>query len=159
MSPLKSDFCTSSVFFSWVQRGFFNLLSFYFTSLVSHKRPNLKHLVSVSVLLLEVVLVFLSPRLQFFSMLWPLPVLATGIHWQLLFQVFCTPFSLTKKLLIYLLLPYTWRIPSRFLFLPLAPFLLTLQRFSSSLFPLLLPECLLMLTCHSTSCVLPASVP
>lgn len=66
-------------------------------------------------------------------MLWPLPVLATVIHGQLLFQVFWTPFSLTKNLLIYLLLPYTWRIPSHFLLLPLAPCLLTLQRFSSSL--------------------------
>lgn len=66
-------------------------------------------------------------------MLWPLPVLATVIHGQLLFQVFWTPFSLTKNLLIYLLLPYTWRIQSHFLLLPLAPCLLTLQRFSSSL--------------------------
>lgn len=93
-------------------------------------------------------------------MLWPLPVLATVIRWQPLFQVFCTPFSLTKNLLIYLLFAYIWRIPSHFLFLPLAPCLLTLQRFSSSLplFPLLLPECLLTLSCHSTSCLLPASV-
>lgn len=42
---------------------------------------------------------------------------------------FCTPLSLTKNLLIYLLLHYTWRIPSHFLLLSLPPCLLTLQRF------------------------------
>lgn len=38
-------------------------------------------------------------------MLWSLSVLATVIHWQLLFQVFCTPFSLTKNLLSTFLSP------------------------------------------------------
>lgn len=75
-------------------------------------------------------LAFLSPWLQFFSVLWPLLASATVICWQLLFRLLCTPCSLTKKLLIYSLLLNTWKIPSCSLILSLGPCLLTLQMFS-----------------------------
>lgn len=126
----KSAFSTSSIF-SWVWGEFF--LFFHF---LSYNQSLIKGLIwrfwfLSQYLLLEVVLAFLSPWLQFFSMLWPLPASATVIRWHLLFRLFCTRFSLTKRLLIYFLLPHTWRIPSCLLILSLGLCLLTLQRFFS----------------------------